>query len=409
MEQPPEKTELGLRPRLIGAGWFAATACIPVFGFLGVFGRLMFGMPSDGTAPVGLSIFVALPLCLAAFFGFVFGSTILNDAKVAGGWKAAWHGARVGLLSYVAYVLFYAIIMAANAKAGIAELAAAVFTIFFFSALFVGWLIPIAGALGGWLLFRFSWTSLSASNTTWTSESHARRLNQRAVLALIAALIVCWLPVRNLNQREAARESQRDLFDAVWRGQPERVDELLASGMSANMLDVGGTPLLVTAAEKGHTRVLKILLAHGADPNVRGVHPGRETPLHLSASNFDIESIRALLERGADVNARDDFGRTPLLLAAAATDRDTVKYLIDHGADINCRANDGRTPLSNATVNRDSAGNLDRSGDAPGQRPDAGENYGDSRDYENPLIIKRARARHDGIIDLLKSSGAKSP
>ena len=409
MEHPDEKTELGLKPRLIAAGWFVVTACIPVFFFFGVIGRARYVKPSDVTEPFVLSVFVAIPLCLAAFFGFGIGSRILNDAKGAGGWNAAWHGARVGLLSYVGFILFYAIILITNGKADIADLASAVFRLLFFSALLVGWMIPIAGALGGWLLFKYSWTSLNAQNTTWTSKNRARRLNSCAAIALFATLILCWLPVRTLHQREAAQESQRDLYDAVWRGQPERVDELLASGMSANMLDVGGTPLLVTAAERGATRVLKTLLVHGADPNVRDINPGHQTPLHFSASNFDVESIRALLDRGADVNARDDFGRTPLLLAAATTDRDTVKYLIDRGADINWRAYDGRTALSIAIANRDLTGRLDRSGEKPGQRPDAGENYGDARDLEKPLIMERARARHDAIIDLLKSSGAKSP
>jgi hypothetical protein len=54
------------------------------------------------------------------------------------------------------------------------------------------------------------------------------------------------------------------------------------------------------------------------------------------------------------------------------------------------------------------AGNRDRAGDGMyGQRLDAGQNYGDSRDYQNPAIIERARARHDAIIELLLSYGAR--
>jgi ankyrin repeat protein len=52
-----------------------------------------------------------------------------------------------------------------------------------------------------------------------------------------------------------------------------------------------------------------------------------------------------LLERGADVNAKNTKALTPLHAAAMAGDKEMVALLIANGADINARSEDGWTPL----------------------------------------------------------------
>jgi hypothetical protein len=104
----------------------------------------------------------------------------------------------------------------------------------------------------------------------------------------------------------------------------------------------------------------------------------------------------------------DAFGRTPLVLAAWVADRETVKLLIDRGADINYRTSEGKTALSLARSGRDTPNRLDkRPTTEEGRSADVGENVGDSRDYNDPVIMKRARQRHDQIIELLISYGAR--
>ncbi len=82
-------------------------------------------------------------------------------------------------------------------------------------------------------------------------------------------------------------------------------------------------------------------------------------PLSKAALEGDLAQVRALFERGANPNGRDETGRTPLMwavsLASRATldpnskiDRDfagTAALLLDHGADVNARDGLGRTPL----------------------------------------------------------------
>jgi hypothetical protein len=58
------------------------------------------------------------------------------------------------------------------------------------------------------------------------------------------------------------------------------------------------------------------------------------TPLHLTAERGAAEAVTALLARGADVDVRDDEGHTPLWYAVHGMDEDTVRALIEAGADV---------------------------------------------------------------------------
>jgi ankyrin repeat protein len=102
---------------------------------------------------------------------------------------------------------------------------------------------------------------------------------------------------------------------------------------------------LMRAAFSGDIELVKLLLAHGADPHIMSKE--RETPL-MAASGMAfingyhrlrpaaerLEVVRLLVELGEDVNAADDYGITPLMAAANFGDAAIVQYLIDKGADL---------------------------------------------------------------------------
>lgn len=71
-----------------------------------------------------------------------------------------------------------------------------------------------------------------------------------------------------------------------------------------------------SAAAAGHYKIVKMLLDHGAEPNVR--EQGGFTPLHAAAQNGDVETIRYLLLGGADLTLKSEDGKTALDIAMDA-------------------------------------------------------------------------------------------
>lgn len=101
------------------------------------------------------------------------------------------------------------------------------------------------------------------------------------------------------------------------------------------------------AAAFGTFEDLEIALNDGADPNARGAEG--LTPLHLAIHDADM--VRLLLARGAEVDARTEYGATPLILAAwySSDDNSAAELLLSHGADVNARSTkDGMTPFLRA-------------------------------------------------------------
>eukprot|EP00439_Symbiodinium_sp_Y106_P052513 s708_g7.t1 len=85
------------------------------------------------------------------------------------------------------------------------------------------------------------------------------------------------------------------------------------------------------------------------DPNARSA--GGITKL-MSASNAgDVNVLRALLGKGADVNAQDDYGWTALRYAVRKRAAEAVEVLIDGRADVNMASDSGRSPLMSAVAN----------------------------------------------------------
>ncbi|MDR1385312.1 MAG: ankyrin repeat domain-containing protein [Planctomycetaceae bacterium] len=107
------------------------------------------------------------------------------------------------------------------------------------------------------------------------------------------------------------------------------------------------TPLYFAAAHNSNVDVLKYLVEKGANVNIKT--DSGETPLHVAAStNSNVDVLKYLIEKGADVNAKDMMGWTPLHFAAAHNSNvDILKYLVEKGADINAKNKyNDETPLT---------------------------------------------------------------
>lgn len=116
---------------------------------------------------------------------------------------------------------------------------------------------------------------------------------------------------------------------AAFFGQTDSVRLLLARGAEPDVRGQGwmtGTALSAAAAG-GHTAIVLLLLEVGVDPNVQQAQGF--TPLHAAAQNADLEAVRALLDAGADPAIVTEEGVTAAELAEQAGDLVTVETLRD--------------------------------------------------------------------------------
>jgi ankyrin repeat protein len=99
------------------------------------------------------------------------------------------------------------------------------------------------------------------------------------------------------------------------------------------------------AAQSGDVALMKLLLAHGADPKIASAH--KVTPLAVASGigwvegityewspEENLEAVKMCLDLGIDPNAVDDEGRTALHGAAHKGRNDVIKMLVDHGANL---------------------------------------------------------------------------
>jgi len=102
---------------------------------------------------------------------------------------------------------------------------------------------------------------------------------------------------------------------------------------------------------------MKLLVAHGADPNKAA--DDKNTPLIAAGTGMGsrfqggeekpepqfVECLKVLVASGADVNAQDEHGNTALHGAAARGADQIIQFLVEHGAKLNVKNKQDRTPL----------------------------------------------------------------
>ena len=125
----------------------------------------------------------------------------------------------------------------------------------------------------------------------------------------------------------------------------------------------GWTPLHL-AAFFGHPELAKALLNRGANVDSRSTNAMKNTPLHAGIAGRKTKVIQVLIDRGADLNARQHGGWTALHGAAQSGSRDIVELLLAHGADPNLRAENNQAALDLALMHghQEVAALLERSG-----------------------------------------------
>jgi uncharacterized protein len=131
------------------------------------------------------------------------------------------------------------------------------------------------------------------------------------------------------------------LAQACTNGSAEFVDLLLKAGANPNTpIGTGETPLM-TCARTGSADAVKMLLVHGADANAKEPNQN-QTALMWAAAQRHAKVLQILAEAGADLKAHTKSGFTALHFAARVGDMESTRALLDAGLDVNIKSQPDR-------------------------------------------------------------------
>ena len=142
------------------------------------------------------------------------------------------------------------------------------------------------------------------------------------------------------------------LHVAAFAGQAEAMRTLVTGGADANALDAQRYDVVTIAAVRGDVPTLRLALALGARPgNVTSPYDG--TALIAAAHLGQVDVVRILLDGGAPLDHVNNLGWTALMESIVLGDggsrhTETLRVLLEAGADPNVPDRAGVTPLAQA-------------------------------------------------------------
>ncbi|CAL4100411.1 unnamed protein product, partial [Meganyctiphanes norvegica] len=116
---------------------------------------------------------------------------------------------------------------------------------------------------------------------------------------------------------------------------------------SVNSSNSEGFTALHVAALQNHFHIIKVLLAHGADPNFHNRTKGH-TPLHFAAQNSNIEIMKVLIAQGANPENKDLCGNTVLHYCCQQGFEEGVNLLLKLGVNKDSMNLSEKTPAQQA-------------------------------------------------------------
>lgn len=194
--------------------------------------------------------------------------------------------------------------------------------------------------------------------------------------------------------KTADNEKRTELYQAAYNGHPETVRVLLKNrAYPCNM-----PRLLFEAVGSRDAETVRTVLELGADPNSRNYHG--EPALYFAATRCLTKTVEVLLEYGATPNSRDKYGETPVWVAAQKGMVEIVQMLVLAGADPHTVDDRGESPfwMAAALGKRETALFLvQKCGADPNTRNPRGE---------TPLYYAASRGEAERVRMLVRDLGA---
>jgi len=158
-------------------------------------------------------------------------------------------------------------------------------------------------------------------------------------------------PARTKKKKKGYTYSEITFVECAKKGDIEAVKLFLDEGMNINAVNKRGQTALILAAGYQREELVTLPLEKGADVEFIGERHVR-TPLMEAAGAGNNAIIKQLVQKKAKVNARDYENHTPLHFAVMYGHVETVKLLVELGADPNARATGiTGTPMTLAKTN----------------------------------------------------------
>lgn len=175
------------------------------------------------------------------------------------------------------------------------------------------------------------------------------------------------------------------------------VKELIAMGVDTNRRDKNtDSTALDEAVANGNREMVRALLDAGADVNARGNR--RQSALMRIDEDATAELVQDLIRAGARVNLKDEDGDTALIIAAQWNEPEILQTLLDAGARVNAKNHEGQTALMKAA----SEGNLE----SVKLLFNAGSDI-NRRDEDGDTALSQAQENeHADVVEFLKAHNA---